>query len=131
MSRSPARFGALLALAGVIVLAPDTLLIRLSQLEPWTLMGWRGILMGAMSFAIWWFFFTSHPRRDLRTVATWQGIFVILTFSMNSVTFSLGIVETSLEEKTKSAKTAMLYSRANTLLSFPMLLSMVAAQNLY
>ena len=44
---------------------------------------------------------------------------------------ALGIVDCSPEEKTKSANTAMLFSRANTLLSFPMLLSMVAAQNLY
>ena len=44
---------------------------------------------------------------------------------------ALGIVESSPEDKAKSAKTAMLFSRANTLLSFPMLLSMVAAQNLY
>jgi len=43
----------------------------------------------------------------------------------------LGIVEVTPEEKTKSAKTAMLFSRTNTLLSLPMLLSMVAAQNLY
>jgi len=35
------------------------------------------------------------------------------------------------EEKAKSARTAMLFSRTNTLLSLPMLLSMVAAQNLY
>ena len=39
---------------------------------------------------------------------------------------ALGIVECSPDEKAKSAKTAMLFSRANTLLSFPMLLSMVA-----
>ena len=31
----------------------------------------------------------------------------------------------------KSARTAMLFSRTNTLLSIPMLLTMVAAQNLY
>ena len=43
----------------------------------------------------------------------------------------LGIVEVTSEEKAKSAKTAMLFSRTNTLLSLPMLLSMVAAQNLY
>ena len=43
----------------------------------------------------------------------------------------LGIVEVAPEEKAKSAKTAMLFSRTNTLLSLPMLLSMVAAQNLY
>ena len=44
---------------------------------------------------------------------------------------ALGIVECSPEEKPKAAKTAMLTSRVNTLLSLPMLLSMVMAQNLY
>ena len=44
---------------------------------------------------------------------------------------ALGIVESDPETKAKSAKTAMLFSRTNTLLSLPMLLSMVAAQNLY
>ena len=44
---------------------------------------------------------------------------------------ALGIVETDPEQKAKSAKIAMLTSRVNTLLSFPMLLSMVMAQNLY
>ena len=44
---------------------------------------------------------------------------------------ALGIVECEPELKAKSAKTAMLFSRTNTLLSLPMLLSMVAAQNLY
>jgi uncharacterized membrane protein len=44
---------------------------------------------------------------------------------------ALGMVESSPEEKAKSARTAMLFSRTNTLLSLPMLLSMVAAQNLY
>ena len=43
----------------------------------------------------------------------------------------LGMVECVPEEKAKSARTAMLFSRTNTLLSLPMLLSMVAAQNLY
>ena len=44
---------------------------------------------------------------------------------------ALGIVEAAPEEKAKSAKTAMITSRINTLLSLPMLLSMVMAQNLY
>ena len=43
----------------------------------------------------------------------------------------LGMVECTPEEKAKSARTAMLFSRTNTLLSLPMLLSMVIAQNLY
>jgi len=44
---------------------------------------------------------------------------------------ALGMIEVTPEEKAKSAKTAMLTSRVNTLLSLPMLLSMVMAQNLY
>ena len=43
----------------------------------------------------------------------------------------LGIVEALPEEKVKSAKKALIASRTNTLLSLPMLLCMVMAQNLY
>ena len=43
----------------------------------------------------------------------------------------LGIVEAPPEEKPISAKKALMASRTNTLLSLPMLLCMVIAQNLY
>jgi len=43
----------------------------------------------------------------------------------------LGIVEAPPEEKAKSATKALMASRTNTLLSLPMLLCMVMAQNLY
>ncbi|MEE2704640.1 MAG: urate hydroxylase PuuD [Pseudomonadota bacterium] len=42
---------------------------------------------------------------------------------------ALGIVEVDPETKANAARTAMLFSRTNTLLSIPMLFSMVAAQN--
>lgn len=42
---------------------------------------------------------------------------------------ALGIVEADADTKKKSARTAMLFSRTNTLLSIPMLYCMVAAQN--
>ncbi len=44
---------------------------------------------------------------------------------------ALGIVEASAEEKKAAGRTAMLFSRTNTLLSIPMLYAMVSAQNLY
>ena len=44
---------------------------------------------------------------------------------------ALGIIEAEANQKAKSARTAMLTSRVNTLLSIPMLLSMVTAQNLF
>ena len=43
----------------------------------------------------------------------------------------LGIVEADADSKAKSARTALLFSRTNTLLSIPMLYAMVSAQNVY
>ena len=63
-------------------------------------------------------------------------LFIIMAYNVWFIIWpnqkrALGIVECDPDLKTKSAKTAMLFSRTNTLLSLPMLLSMVAAQNLY
>ena len=67
-------------------------------------------------------------------IGMWLG--VIMAYNVWFVIWpnqkrALGIVECEPELKAKSAKTAMLFSRTNTLLSLPMLLTMVAAQNLY
>ena len=77
---------------------------------------------------------SGDPKSTAIGIGMWLGI--IMAYNVWFVIWpnqkkALGIVECSPEEKAKSAKTAMLFSRTNTLLSFPMLLSMVAAQNLY
>jgi uncharacterized membrane protein len=43
---------------------------------------------------------------------------------------ALGIVDADADTKKRSARTAMLFSRANTMLSIPMLYCMVAQQNI-
>ena len=43
---------------------------------------------------------------------------------------ALGMVEVEADAKAKAARTAMLFSRTNTMLSIPMLFAMVAAQNM-
>ena len=76
----------------------------------------------------------SDPKSTSIGIGMWLGI--IMAYNVWFIIWpnqkkALGIVDCSPEEKAKSAKTAMLLSRTNTLLSFPMLLTMVAAQNLY
>ncbi|KAB7739645.1 hypothetical protein F2P47_11235 [Parvibaculum sedimenti] len=44
---------------------------------------------------------------------------------------ALGIVDAPADAKPKAARTAMLFSRTNTMLSVPMLFAMVSAQNIY
>ena len=74
------------------------------------------------------------PKHTAIGIGMWLGI--IMAFNVWFVIWpnqkrALGIIECEPDLKAKSARTAMLFSRTNTLLSLPMLLSMVAAQNLY
>tara|TARA_B100000579_G_scaffold321886_1_gene271590 strand:- start:226 stop:828 length:603 start_codon:yes stop_codon:yes gene_type:complete len=67
-------------------------------------------------------------------IGMWLGL--IMAFNVWFIIWpnqkrALGIVDCEPELKAKSARTAMLLSRTNTVLSLPMLMSMVAAQNLY
>ena len=58
----------------------------------------------------------------------WFNVWFVIWPNQKKV---LGMVEVGAEEKAKAARTAMLFSRTNTLLSIPMLFAMVSAQNIY
>ncbi len=67
-------------------------------------------------------------------IGMWLGI--IMWFNVWFVIWpnqkkALGMVEVDADAKAAAARTAMLFSRTNTLLSIPMLFAMVSAQNLY
>ena len=90
----------------------------------------NGYLHDAMTLS----FGSGVPKHTAIGTGMWLGI--IMAFNVWFVIWpnqkrALGIVESDPETKAKSAKTAMLFSRTNTLLSLPMLLTMVIAQNLY
>ena len=73
------------------------------------------------------------PKSITIGIGMWLGI--IMAYNVWMIIWpnqkkALGMIEVSADEKAKSARTAMLFSRTNTLLSIPMLLSMVFAQNL-
>ena len=90
----------------------------------------NGYLYDAMTLSIG----SGIPKHTSIGIGMWLGL--IMAFNVWFVIWpnqkrALGIVECEPELKAKSARTAMLFSRTNTLLSLPMLLTMVAAQNLY
>ena len=91
----PKRFGTFLALIGVLVITPDTMIMRFSNLDRWPLMGWRGVLMGIVLLIIWKLFLNSNAEKEWRTLYTCQGVIIISAFAVNAITFTLGIKETS------------------------------------
>ena len=67
-------------------------------------------------------------------IGMWLGIFMaanVWFIIWPNQKRALGIVNCDIDQKVKSSRLAMIFSRINTILSLPMLLSMVAAQNLY
>ena len=90
----------------------------------------NGYLLSALQLGIT----DSNPANTAIGIGMWLAI--IMWFNVWFVIWpnqkkALGIVEVSAEEKAGAAKTAMLFSRTNTLLSIPMLFAMVAAQNIW
>jgi uncharacterized membrane protein len=74
------------------------------------------------------------PKHTMIGIGMWIGL--LLAFNVWFVIWpnqkrALGLVEADDATKARSAHRAMLVSRANTVLSIPMLFAMVAAQNLF
>ena len=76
----------------------------------------------------------SVPKHTAIGIGMWLGtiMFINVWFVIwPNQKKALGIVDADADTKKASARTAMLFSRTNTLLSIPMLFAMVSAQNLY
>ncbi|MDP7548242.1 MAG: urate hydroxylase PuuD [Alphaproteobacteria bacterium] len=74
------------------------------------------------------------PKNSAIGIGMWLG--AIMWFNVWFIIWpaqqrALGIVDADADTKAASARTAMLFSRTNTLLSIPMLYAMVSAQNIY
>ena len=74
------------------------------------------------------------PKHTAIGIGMWLGI--IMAFNVWFIIWpnqkkALGIIDCEPDVKIKSAKTAMVVSRLNTVLSLPMIFTMIAAQNLF
>ncbi len=90
----------------------------------------NGYLMQAMTLGL----ADGVAKHTAIGIGMWLGI--IMWFNVWFIIWpkqkiALGIVEAEADAKAAAARTAMLFSRTNTMLSIPMLYAMVSAQNIY
>jgi uncharacterized membrane protein len=90
----------------------------------------NGYLMQAMTLGLT----DDVAKHTAIGIGMWLGI--IMWFNVWFIIWpkqkiALGIVEAEADTKAAAARTAMLFSRTNTMLSVPMLYAMVSAQNIY
>ncbi len=90
----------------------------------------NGYLYDAMTLS----FSSGIPKHTAIGIGMWLG--VIMAFNVWFIIWpnqkkALGLIDCDTEQKVKSARLAMMTSRINTVLSLPMIFTMIAAQNLY
>lgn len=89
MTRAPFS-GILLATFGALILTPDTLFMRWSEMSGFAMLAWRGLLMGAVLLLLWPLTRRS-PVSALRELGRPAGLGVILCHAANATLFALGI----------------------------------------
>lgn len=84
------RYGFWVTLAGVLALCPDTLLVRLIDTDVWTLVFWRGLLMGAGLLVL---YAAGAGRGWLGRILHigWPGIGASLMFAGNAICFVVAL----------------------------------------
>nr|WP_246162146.1 DMT family transporter [Roseovarius faecimaris] len=90
MSRRHPLFGLALALFGTLMLTPDALLMRLSEMSGFQMAAWRGMMMGTVMI-LGWALSTRTHRGDLAVLRTRSGLAIVICQVFNSTLFCLGI----------------------------------------
>ncbi|PIE11817.1 MAG: EamA family transporter [Rhodobacterales bacterium] len=85
MTVSPYLRGVLITLLGVLIISPDTLLIRLVEADPWTMMIWRGFFTGVVVIA-WCALFEPRELAHVPKMGV-LGWSAVMTFAAGNVLF--------------------------------------------
>jgi len=85
--------GFALTLIGVLVLTPDTLLIRLIDIDPWTMNLWRGLLMSFSLTVCYLLVARGQALAGVKALGL-AGVAVAGIYSINAITFVLALDHT-------------------------------------
>ena len=84
------RRGFWLTLSGVLILTPDTLLIRLIDIDPWTMNFWRGSMM-AFSLFIGYFLVRGKSTVNDIMKLGFAGLGIAGLYALNAITFVFAV----------------------------------------
>jgi drug/metabolite transporter (DMT)-like permease len=83
-------YGVGLALAGALLLTPDALFMRISNMSTFQMLGWRGLCLGII-FLIAWRLTSKNWRADLATLGSGTALIVVTCQIINTTLFPMGI----------------------------------------
>ena len=89
MNRHP-LFGVFLAAVATLILTPDALFMRLSGMDGYQMVGWRGMLMGSVML-IGWLLLSRRKGRDVSLLFSGLGLLIVTCQYFNATLFAHGI----------------------------------------
>lgn len=101
--------GLLITFAGVLVLSPDSLLIRLADMDSWTLLVYRGLLM-ALGMALISRLFDPRPLRQQFKRIGRTGLWAALCFAISTIAFVNAILYTTVAHTLVIVATSPLFA---------------------
>tara|TARA_Y100000590_G_scaffold460427_1_gene619686 strand:- start:200 stop:1057 length:858 start_codon:yes stop_codon:yes gene_type:complete len=94
MSRSDQKKGTLIAFTGIMFITPDSLLIRLANLDSWNLIFYRGFLPFLFVFIGLLIFYKTKLLKEIIKNG-WHGFFYACTFTVTNIVFVISIENTN------------------------------------
>ena len=91
---SSQKKGSLLAFIAVMFITPDSLFIRLSNIDTWGMLFYRGAIPFAVTLTGLFFFYKKNLFKAIIAIG-YPGIFYILSFSICNITFIISIQNTN------------------------------------
>jgi drug/metabolite transporter (DMT)-like permease len=91
---SSQKKGSLLAFIAVMLITPDSILIRLSSIETWGMLFYRGAIPFVVVLIGLIFFYKNNLLKALVNIG-YPGIFYVISFSICNITFIISIQNTN------------------------------------
>ena len=91
---SSQKKGSLLAFIAVMLITPDSILIRLSNIETWGMLFYRGAIPFVVVLVGLIFFYKNNLFKALINIG-YPGIFYVISFSICNITFIISIQNTN------------------------------------
>ncbi len=94
MKLSTQAKGLFITTAGVVAICPDTLLVRLLELDRWALIFYRGVMIALGLAGIMWMFHGRGTAKEFRRIG-WPGLAVATLFTCGTISFVTSIYFTT------------------------------------
>ena len=107
--KNPSTVGLSLALFGALLLTPDTLFMRISELDGFTMLAWRGGLSG-LGYLLIWAWFSLRLELKIPNLLTLSFAIVVICQIINATFFSLAIAVAPVTIVLISVATAPIFS---------------------